>query len=197
MSGIVKALEWEDCDDLGLCADTIIGRYWMEPDDLQSTSWQLRLITIKSEEEEQLILARGQVSAAATQAFAQADIEKRINSVLDPSYASSQAEIESAKTYLRSLLTSFVKEHCDPVPEWAPLPDLLGMLTQIDNAITVTRDRQAEIERLGTALDYAAKGLDMIHNGLMDPTRPRQSVGEVCAHFLDAANTAALSGGKP
>lgn len=46
---------------------------------------------------------------------------------------------------------------------------------------------QAELARKTEALAYAAKGLDMIHNGLMDPTRPRQSVGEVCFHFLEAA----------
>lgn len=66
-------------------------------------------------------------------------------------------DIEEAKTYLRNLLTIFVHEHCDPVPEWAPLPDLVGMLTQIDNAITVTRDRQAEIARLREALAWVRK----------------------------------------
>ncbi len=39
------------------------------------------------------------------------------------------------------------------------------------------------------ALEYAVKGLNMVHEGLMDPTRPRQSVGEVCAHFLEAARS--------
>lgn len=49
---------------------------------------------------------------------------------------------------------------------------------------------EARLKEMEEALAYAEKGLDMIHNGLMDPTRPRQSVGEVCAHFLSAARTA-------
>lgn len=52
------------------------------------------------------------------------------------------------------------------------------------------RDERAENERLREALAYAAKGLDHVHNGLMDPSRPRQSVGEVCLHFLTAARSA-------
>lgn len=78
----VKALEWEDCDDLGHCADTIIGRYWIEPDDLATQSFQLRLTTIESEEECSLILARGQVEPATCVTAAQADFNQRILSSL-------------------------------------------------------------------------------------------------------------------
>jgi hypothetical protein len=53
---------------------------------------------------------------------------------------------------------------------------------------------EAEVKRLREALEYAEKGLDMVHNGLMAPSRPRQAVGEVCFHFLDRARSA-LSGG--
>lgn len=86
-----------------------------------------------------------------------AEIE-RLNA--ENAYASSQAEIERARAYLRNLLTSFVQEHCDPVLEWAPLPDLWGMLTQIDNAITVTRDRQSEIVRMRKALERLIEAAD-------------------------------------
>lgn len=53
-------------------------------------------------------------------------------------------ERDEALRYATGLLASFVHEHCDPVPEWKPLPDLLGVLTQLDNATTVTRDIKAE-----------------------------------------------------
>lgn len=48
----------------------------------------------------------------------------------------------------------------------------------------------ARIEALETALREALRGLDMVHDGLMDPTRPRQSVGEVCAHWIKATRAA-------
>lgn len=70
--------------------------------------------------------------------------------------------------------------------------------------ITAERDAQnmanqlvaAEVcvKELEEALAYAVKGLDMIHNGLMDHTRPRQAVGEVCAHFLSTALTGGSNG---
>lgn len=66
----------------------------------------------------------------------------------------------------------------------------------IVTAVNAYHSNQSEIERLRKALAYSAKGLDMIHNGLMDPTRPRQAVGEVCAHFLDAARTALNTEGQ-
>ncbi len=49
------------------------------------------------------------------------------------------------------LLESFVVEHCSPIPDWKPLPDLIGVLSQLSNAVTVTRDLKAEIERLRAA----------------------------------------------
>lgn len=45
-------------------------------------------------------------------------------------------------------------------------------------------EQENAISKLKAALTEAIKGLEMVHNGLMDPTRPRQSVGEVCNHFL-------------
>jgi hypothetical protein len=46
---------------------------------------------------------------------------------------------------------------------------------------------QARLSEAVKVLEEATKGLDMVHNGLMDPTRPRQAVGEVCHHFLSKA----------
>jgi hypothetical protein len=54
------------------------------------------------------------------------------------------ADRDEALRYATNLLTSYVNKYCDPVPEWAPLPDLIGVLTQIDNASTVTADILAQ-----------------------------------------------------
>jgi hypothetical protein len=53
------------------------------------------------------------------------------------------AERDQASRYLRSFLCSFVSQHFPDNPDWKPLPDLLGMLTQIDNASTIARDYRA------------------------------------------------------
>lgn len=37
-------------------------------------------------------------------------------------------------------------------------------------------------------LCHLRRGLDMIHNRLMDPSAPRQAVGEICAHWLGQAD---------
>lgn len=66
---------------------------------------------------------------------------------------------------------------------------------EADNQRYRAEAAEARVKEMEEALAYAEKGLDMIHNGLMDPTRPRQSVGEVCAHFLSAARTALSKGG--
>lgn len=63
-----------------------------------------------------------------------------------------EAERDEATVYARNFLVSFVNRHCDPVAEWAPLPDLIGMLTQIDNAATIAgifsnRAQNAEAQR--------------------------------------------------
>lgn len=76
-----------------------------------------------------------------------------------------EAERDEATFYLRNLLVSYVVKYCDPIPEWKPLDDLLGMLTQIDNASTVTGDilagaltaeaRLSEAEEvIGAVLDH-------------------------------------------
>jgi hypothetical protein len=47
--------------------------------------------------------------------------------------------------YARNLLVHFVEEHFPHNPDWRPLPDLIGVLTQIDNAITIARDYKARL----------------------------------------------------
>jgi hypothetical protein len=59
-----------------------------------------------------------------------------------------EAEIKEACVYLENLLVAYVNKYCDPVPEWKPLSDdLIGMLTQIDNASTVTGVWKARAEK--------------------------------------------------
>lgn len=44
---------------------------------------------------------------------------------------------EDALMYATRLLVGIVEQHYpDRVPEWRPLPDLVGVLTQIDNAVS-------------------------------------------------------------
>ena len=47
--------------------------------------------------------------------------------------------------YATRLLEHFVAEHFPHNPGWKPLPDLIGVLTQIDNAITIARDYKARL----------------------------------------------------
>ena len=63
-----------------------------------------------------------------------------------------EAERDEALGYATRLLESYVRKYCNPVPEWKPLPELVGVLTQLDNASAVTgeilaRAEAAEAER--------------------------------------------------
>lgn len=49
-------------------------------------------------------------------------------------------ERDEALVYATNFLVSFVNRYCSPVVGWAPLPDLIGVLTQLDNASTVAGD---------------------------------------------------------
>lgn len=61
-------------------------------------------------------------------------------------------ERDQATTYLHGLLTSFVREHFPENKGWQAFPDLIGMLTQIDNASTIASEYQARIKALEEAL---------------------------------------------
>ena len=69
-------------------------------------------------------------------------------------------ELDEATREATRLLTSFVYEHCFPVEGWKPLPDLMGVLTQISNAVTVTRDIQAKADRNEALLKARIAGLE-------------------------------------
>ncbi|HEY9155560.1 MAG TPA: hypothetical protein VIM69_10535 [Opitutaceae bacterium] len=78
MSAKVKALEWEDCGELGWCADTVVGRYWVG---LVHVNYRTRLVTLVAENETWIDIAEGKGFEAAKDA-AQADFEQRIRSAL-------------------------------------------------------------------------------------------------------------------
>ena len=73
-----------------------------------------------------------------------------------------QAEIETAKNDLRSFMTSFVREHFFDNTGWQPLPDLLGMLYQMDNASTVARTYRDRADEAEARLSEAVKVLERI-----------------------------------
>jgi hypothetical protein len=83
-------------------------------------------------------------------------------------------ELEEALRYATHLLTSYVNQYCDPVPDWAPLPDLIGLLTQIDNASTVTAEilaraeaAEAKVARMGVVLkEIEAHDIRIEYHGL-------------------------------
>lgn len=52
------------------------------------------------------------------------------------------------------------------------------------------KEARARAEVSEKALREARRGLNMVHDGLMDSTRPRQSVGEVAAYWLERTDAA-------
>jgi hypothetical protein len=64
--------------------------------------------------------------------------------------------------YAKRFLEAFVAENFPPNPDWKPLPDLMGVLMQIDNASTIVRDlrqradeaTRAENEACAQIADY-------------------------------------------
>jgi hypothetical protein len=85
-----------------------------------------------------------------------------LNFVLrDPNGAADRIDVlEAAQGYATRLLEHFVAEHFPPNPDWKPLPDLIGVLTQLDNALTIARDYKARIEALETAVRLAIPCLE-------------------------------------
>ena len=88
-----------------------------------------------------------------------ADLQTRAEASTEPAGAMEErivaltAERDESYKYARNLLVAFVNKHCNPVPHFAPLSDLLGVLTQIDNAMTVTDRLTAELAEARKAMD--------------------------------------------
>jgi hypothetical protein len=69
-------------------------------------------------------------------------------------------EYQLAEQELRNLLCSFVEQYCEPVPQWRPLDDLRGMISQFDNASTVVREFKARALRAKQERDEAYERAD-------------------------------------
>ena len=124
--------------------------------------------------------------------------------------AAVEAERDEARREATRLLISFVNEHCDPVAEWAPLPDLMGVLTQISNAVTVTRDIKARADAAEAQLAHAREVLEQvlsveqcphpIGDLVNDPDPSAKKCWESgacgCAYGAGFAAIRALGGGK-
>ena len=90
------------------------------------------------------------------------------------------AERDGACNYLETLLVSYVNKYCSPIPEWKPLTgDLIGMLTQVDNASTVTGELKARALKaeadLARALEVVrehCRARDEVEKQLRDLRRP-------------------------
>lgn len=95
-----------------------------------------------------------------------------------------ERERDGALTYATRLLVSFVNEHCNPIPEWKPDTDLLGVLSQLDNASTITRGIKAERNaiRASTIEECAKVAEDFRHSTLINADR----ISEKTAHDIRA-----------
>jgi hypothetical protein len=69
-----------------------------------------------------------------------------------PASSDLRAQNADAYGYAKRFLEAFVAENFPPNPDWKPLPDLMGVLTQIDNASTIASDLRAQNAELVAAL---------------------------------------------
>ena len=87
--------------------------------------------------------------------------------------------------YARNLLVHFVEEHFPHNPDWKPLPDLLGVLTQLDNAITIARDYKERLRGLAQtptnrelhdAIASALRQHGLTYSGIQEAVRSIQKL---------------------
>lgn len=72
--------------------------------------------------------------------------------------AAKDKEIEQAKKEVNTLLVSYVREHFFENKTFQPLDDLIGQISQLDNAITITRDFKNRAEAAEAELaEYEAQ----------------------------------------
>jgi len=92
--------------------------------------------------------------------------------------AAERAEKEQAKGDLTRVLVHFVREHFPENTTFKPFDDLIGLITQFDNASTIAREYASRIHVLeadNAAQDARIKELEKINANLMgdDEDRPR------------------------
>lgn len=94
--------------------------------------------------------------------------------------AAKGAEIDKAKMEINSLLVSYVREHFPDNKAFQPLGDLSGVISQLDNAITITREfknraeaaeaklevRDAEKQQMLNAMNSMAKAFKRLKSKL-------------------------------
>lgn len=78
-----------------------------------------------------------------------------------------QKVIDDAEKDLRSFMTTFVREHFPHVPQWQPLPNLLGMLSQMDNASTIARDYVSRLSEQQQVIDELHSALWGVRENLI------------------------------
>jgi hypothetical protein len=96
-----------------------------------------------------------------------------------------KADADLALSEAARLLESFVVEHCSPIPEWKPLPDLIGVLSQLSNAITIARDYKAEIERLRAACITESNEKYLITAASLDRLREIERLRAALREIID------------
>jgi hypothetical protein len=64
-------------------------------------------------------------------------------------------DADDALVYATSLARSLQSKHCPEVTQWRPLPDLLGVLTQIDNMVAGLTRADARRRRVEQEQDMA------------------------------------------
>jgi hypothetical protein len=74
----------------------------------------------------------------------------------DKDVDSLRAQLAEAQGYATRILESFVSQHFPHNPDWRPCSDLIGVLTQIDNASTIARDYKAQLASARKALEEIA-----------------------------------------
>lgn len=83
-------------------------------------------------------------------------------------------------SYATALAVSLHAQHFSEVTQWKPLPDTLGLLTQIDNMVVGLRERIAELEReMNREMRADALRLRWLADDHADP-ETRERVRSIC-----------------
>jgi len=111
------------------------------------------------------------------------------------------AERERSMGYATTLATDIHAKHFPEVTQWKPLPDTLGLLTQIDNMtcglVMPAMDAQAELERLRASLLDLARRCERLKRPCgMDP-ESAQAVRNGEYMSISLAARAALGAERP
>lgn len=106
-------------------------------------------------------------------------------------------ELEKAKKEINTLLNNYVREHFFENKTFQPLSDLIGQISQLDNAITITRDfknraetAEREVEQCKTLLEDR----DAVHVAMLRGDIAKPTIEQICHVY--AGTLQAKSDGK-